>query len=419
LTQYEEVGDAPSPGWGEFRFMSEPTQDRGMTLEEVLRHTVDHHPLLQARTFEVEAARGRLVTAGLLPNPQWVTDSESPVDRDGPTILSTRLTIAIPTGGKRRWRMAAAEAGISRSQAALARETELLLAEAADAANEVLYLQELARLQDDLSQLAAKTAEVVGGRFQAGATPYVATIESRLDAGEMELARLATCGRLEEARVRLNRAAGFSPASLARLRGELVVEPIPSLRLESLLAAAERSRPDLSESRAAVLESQRRYAQARAEARPDVVFGPRMQNELGEKGDRVGARMSVNLPLFDRNQGGIAESAAWVRTRCAMLDAMEINTLSDVAAAYVELQAAQTQLEYHRTHVRAIVVETESAIRGAAAETVLAPGQLSELMEQLARMRVEELNLRYNHTRLRMRLEILVGCPLENLPEAG
>ena len=56
------------------------------------------------------------------------------------------------------------------SQAALALETELLLAEAADAAIEVIYLQELAVLQGELSQLAAKTAEVLEGQFQGGTT---------------------------------------------------------------------------------------------------------------------------------------------------------------------------------------------------------------------------------------------------------
>ncbi len=390
-----------------------------MTLEEVLEHTLDHHPLLHARTHEVEAARGRLVTASLLPNPQWVMDTESPVDGDDATRLSTRLTFTLPTGRKRRWRMAAAEAGVTRSQAALARETELLLAEAADAAIEVLYLQELATLQGALSQLAARTADVLGGQFQGGTTPYTTTIKSRLDAAQIELARLDTLGRLEQARVRLNRSAGLAPATLVSMRGELIVRAIPSIRLERLLAEAERSRPDLAESRATVLESQRRYSQACAEARPDVDLGPRVHNSLGETDDRVGARLAIDLPLFDRNQGRIAENAAMIRTRRAMLDATEINTLSDVAAAYVELQAAQTQLDYHRAHVQPFVEQAEAAIRGTAADKVLAPGQISELMEQLARMRVEQLELRYVHTRLRMRLELLLGCPLEDFQDAG
>ena len=93
---------------------------------------------------------------GLLPNPQLVMDTESPVERNGATTLTSRVTFTLPTGGKRRWRMAAAEAAVARSQAAQARETELILAEAADAAIEVLYLQELAVLQGELSHLAAR-----------------------------------------------------------------------------------------------------------------------------------------------------------------------------------------------------------------------------------------------------------------------
>jgi cobalt-zinc-cadmium efflux system outer membrane protein len=416
---FEEASGSASSPWMEFRFVDGHPQDRGMTLEEVLQHTLDHHPLLHARLHEVEAARGRLVTAGLLPNPQLVMSTASPVEGNGSTILTTRVDFTVPTGGKRRWRMAAAGADVVRSQATLARETELVLAEAADAAIEVLYLQELAVLQGELSQLAARTAEVLGGRFQAGTTQYATAIKSRLDAGEIELARLATRGRLEQARVRLNRAAGLSPAPLVPMRGELPVKAIPPLRLERLLAEAERSRPELAESRAAVVESQQRYGQARAEAIPDLVLGPRVRDTLGATGDRVGARVAVDLPLFDRNQGRIAESAAMIGTRCAMLDATEINSLSDVAAAYLELQAAQTQLDYYRTHVQPVVEQTEAVIRAVAPENVLAPGQVSELLEQLARTRVEQLDLRYLHARLRTRLEVLLGRPLEDLQEAG
>jgi cobalt-zinc-cadmium efflux system outer membrane protein len=416
----EEVSDAPSPPRVEFETASQTPPDHGMTFEQVLQHTLDHHPLLHARIHEVEAARGRLVTAGLLPNPQFVMATASPVERSGgATALTTRVTFTLPTGGKRRWRMAAAEAGIARSEAALARETELLLAEAADAAIEVLYLQELAVLQGELSQLASKTAEVLGGRFEGGTTQYATAIKSRLDAAEIELARLGTRGRLEQSRVRLSRAAGLPPAPLVPMRGDLVVKTIPPLRLESLLVEAERSRPELAESRAAVLESQRRYGQARAEARPDIDFGPRMHDTLGATGDQLGARVAVDLPLFDRNQGRIAESAATVGTRCAMLDATTINTLSDVAAAYVELQAIQTRLDYYRTHAQLVVEQTEAVIRDPAAEKVLAPGQVSQMMEQLARMRVEQLDLRYLHTRLRTRLEVLLGRPLEDLQEGG
>lgn len=413
---FQDVREAPSPPPDEFRMLTEPLPVHSMTFEEVLQQTLDHHPLLQARAHEIQEARGRLITAGLLENPQWVMDSETPVDEDDVTVLSTRLTFTVPTARKRRRAMEAADAGVAKSCAALALETELVLAEAADAAIEVLYLQELAGMQGQLSQLAATTAEVVRGQFRAGGADYPDTIKARLDAAEIELKRRETLTELDLARVRLTRAAGLPPSELVQMQGELRVEPLPALPLERVLAAAESSRPDLAASRAALLESQRLHAQARAEARPDLEFGPRMQNNLGETGDRLGARLSVDLPLFDRNQGDIAESAAAVRTQRAMLQATEVNTLNDVAAAYLELRNAQMRWDFHHTHVQPLIEQSHAAIRDAAAGKVLAPADVSQLLEQMAAMQVQQLELRYVHVRLRTRLEILLGCPLDEIP---
>ena len=203
------------------------------------------------------------------------------------------------------------------------------------------------------------------------------------------------------------------------MRGELVVEPIPPVRLERVLAEAERSRPDLAESQAALLESQRRYAQARAEARPDIILGPRVQNALGETGDRVGARCPSICPCSTGIKGGLPRAPQWSALGLPCSRPRKSTRSATWQRPILELQAAQTRLDYHRTHVQSIVEQTEAAIRGADADKVFAPDQVSELMEQLSRMRVEQLELRYLHTRLRTRLEILLGCSLEDLQEAG
>ncbi len=416
---YVQTGEVPTPTSVHPELVSPPLPDRGMSLEQIFQHTLDHHPLVQARAHELEAARARLATASLLPNPRWVMDSESPVASDDVTRLSSRLTFELPTGRKRSLGMAASQAGITRTQAALAYETLTLLLDVADAAAEVLYLQELVVLQEHMSQLAAQTEKLVEGQYQGGTSPYTALLRSQLDASEIALRRLEILGRLEQSRVRLSRAAGLPPAPLISLQGTLPVTPIPAIDLSELLAVAASQAPELAESRAALLESQRRHSQACAEARPDIEIGPRVHNELGRPDDRVGARLSVDLPLFDRNQGQIAESAAVVRTRRAMLDAVEINTLSDVAEAYLRLQAAQRQLEYCRLELEPLVQRSEAVVRGAAADTVLAPVQLSELLQQVVQMRIEQLDLRYVHARLRMQLELLLGCRLESLAEAA
>ena len=127
---------------------SGPTE---FTVEQALLYTLENHPRLRARTQEVEVARAALITAGLLPNPQLVVDAESPINESGAVELSGRLMFTIPTGGKRGYAAAAAKAGIAEAQAAIDSEAQILLTETAAAALEVLYLQELVKLQRELA----------------------------------------------------------------------------------------------------------------------------------------------------------------------------------------------------------------------------------------------------------------------------
>jgi cobalt-zinc-cadmium efflux system outer membrane protein len=341
------------------------------------------------------------------------------VEKSGPTDLIGRVEFTILTGRKRPLREAAAEAGIQRTRYALARETETVLAEAADAAIEVLYLQELVELESQLGALAAQAAEIDRGRFNAGVLPYSSVVRIELDAANLELARQATVGRLDLARARLDRAVGRMPSHPISMTGDLSVIPVPPVELGRLLAEARQSRPELAQSQAAAWEAERLLALARAQAKPDIGLGPRMNDVLGATGDRVGARFEVDVPVFDRNQGGIAESAANLRTRCALVDLTELNTLADVAAAYLELRAIQRRLEYFHGHVEPVLQKTEATIRDASAEKVLDPGRTADLLQRLVRMRLEHLELRYLHARLRTRLEILIGRPLDELEGDG
>ena len=86
----------------------------GVPLEQLLTYALEHHPLLKARQHEVEIAQARLITAGLLPNPQLVLDTETPTRTIDDTSLTTRLMFTIPLGNKRNLARRAAQAAIER-----------------------------------------------------------------------------------------------------------------------------------------------------------------------------------------------------------------------------------------------------------------------------------------------------------------
>jgi cobalt-zinc-cadmium efflux system outer membrane protein len=386
------------------------------TIAEVLQYAIAHHPLLQIRQHEVEAARAKLVTAGLLPNPELMVDAGGPDDVAGPARLNARLMFKLPIGPKREWRTAAAESGIRESQLGLSRETKAVLTEAADAAIEVLYLQELAALYGKLSGLADRVVEIQKARFEVAAVPYRNVVLTELSASNIELARRSTLERLERAKVRLARAMGLPDGSPPPLEGRLGVEAVTFAPLPDVLARARRVAPELAQAQAAVQEGQEQLALEKWKAVPDLSIGPHFVGQLGAPADeRVSARALVDLPIFDRNQGRIAEQAADLETRCAKRALTEVATLNDVASLYVELQNVQSQAEYYGLRIKPLLGRTEEALRGAFEDRAVTAYELTDLLESLARMRLHDVEVRYEHQRLRTQLEVLLECPLSRV----
>ena len=173
-----------------------PCDGTPMTIDDVLQYALDHHPVLRKRQHEVEIAQAKLVTAGLLPNPQLTFDTETPTRNAGETQLSGRLMFTIPTGGKRRYGMQAARAGIQRAQMTVSVETEAVLVAASETALEVLYLQ-LVEVYDRLNDLAAQGAEIQKARFELQAIPYTDKMIAESNAVDIGTRRLDAVAKLE------------------------------------------------------------------------------------------------------------------------------------------------------------------------------------------------------------------------------
>ena len=178
--------------------------------------------------------------------------------------------------------------------------------------------------------------------------------------------------------------------------------------LETLLAVAQ-SRPEVAAARAAVTESQWQLALARAEAVPDLEIGPRGQTVIGRWDDTAGGRVQFDVPLFNRNQGGIAESSASIRASRAGLEAAELRTLNDVAAAHAELMPLRSRLDYYEKHVVPLAASTEAMILEVYKNRAIEAVQVSELQQKFAKMRLSHLELRYRYNQVLMQLELFLG----------
>ncbi len=386
-----------------------------LTLDEALDYAQSHHPLLMARVHEVSAAKGALAGAGLLPNPELTMDTDVPVNEGRGADFQMRVMFTLPTAGKRRLREAVAAAGVARARWALKSETERVLLDATDVGMEVLYLQELALLQSELSELAARRAEIERSRFEARTATFADAMEAEMDASRLALEHKTTLAQLRAARWSLGQAIGLGPPQPVHLVGGLPFQPFLAVPLEQVLAGARASRPELAEAGAALSESSRELALAQAEAKPDIRLGPRYEDRLGDGNDSMGARLDFDLPLFDRNQGAIGESAGLARAAGAMVEAAELNTLGDVARAYVRLVSLQSWLNHYQAQVMPIVERTQATLAEEEARRALPADQASDMLRAVIRLRLDQLQLRYEYNQLRRRLKIFLGQDVDEL----
>ena len=388
-------------------------------IANVLQYATRHHPLLRVRQYEVEAARARIVTARLLPNPQLMVESFDSGAAPGPTELSTRLMFTVPIGPKRKLRTEAAESGVCQAQWAMSRATKLILTDAADAAVEVLYLQERCSLYDRLAKLANQVVAIQKERFNIAAVPFRNVVLMELSASRLEMLRQNTAAQLDQAKVRLARAVGATDGVPPAVDGRLAVEPIAFAPVAAMQARVRQVAPELAESRTAIEKSQEELSLEQWKAVPNLSVGPRYRTDLGGGDDnRWGARVELDLPVFDRNQGHIAEGAAILQTNCAKRDLIEVGTISDATSLYLDLQDVQGRAEYYSTRVRPLMERTEKALREAFQDREVTAYELTDLVESMARMELSDLDLRHEHQRLRLRLELLLECRLSDVAAA-
>jgi cobalt-zinc-cadmium efflux system outer membrane protein len=401
--------------------IARPAPTTEFTVEQALLYTLENHPRLRARAQEVEVARAALITAGLLPNPQLVVDAESPINESGAVELSGRLMFTIPTGGKRAYAAAAANAGIAEAQAAIDSEAQILLTETAAAALEVLYLQELVKLQRELAKLADEAAALERARVEGAVAGTLDALAAEINAAEIDFNTYNNETSLAIARMRLSRAMGLARPEAVVVSGGLEVRPLMKLALGDLLQEAVQVRPELAQAEAAIFTSRRDAVAARADAIPDVELGPLFATELGEQSDTLGARFGMDLPWFDRGQGDVYEAASQARVNEALRDEVQVTTLHDVASAYQQLRPIELALVRYEETIVPLTRQTEALLRDPDAARILDAVELSDELRKLGQIRLKHLELRYQHNQIRTTLELLLGRRLDsaetNAPE--
>lgn len=333
-----------------------------LSLDQAIRLALNHNPQLQASDARKEAAAGRSVQARAWPNPELELSSEDmPVTRSRLAQAKHMVGVSqvVPYPGKKKAdaQIGAADAAAGAAEWRLHRAE--LVREVKIAYCQVQTAERSAAVAADLVKVAAAAAAAAGKRNVAGEI----TLQEQLRAEiQLEQTKADT--------VDAGRAAAVARQELVRLLGrpelgaaQLTGAPDESAKL-ALLGVAPSAvlagHPAMVAARARRDQAVATLRRAGLEPRPDVKVGVAGGRDEAANENLMELRLSLPLPLFDRNKGKQLEAQAGVREADAAIAATQQELLAAWRSAVARYQAAAAQVSAHRER---ILPKSEQALR--------------------------------------------------------
>jgi cobalt-zinc-cadmium efflux system outer membrane protein len=317
-----------------------------LTLPQALALALLQNPELASVAWEVRAGEARTLQAGLVPNPEFEVEVENfsgSGEFRGFDAAETTIALSqvIELGGKRLRRVRVA--ALERDLAAWDYEAKRIdvFTATTKAFVDVLSAQQQLALNQDLVRLAEQILRSVGARVQAGQVSPVEETRARVTLSTSRITLERARRELTAAQERLAATWGSTTPSFERVEGAL--EPIAPIPSAERLARRIGQNPDVARWVAAL--GQRHASVELEEARriPNVtaIGGVRRHHETHDTA--LVTLLSIPLPIFDRNQGGILEARYQLAKAEEDRRSAEVRVLSEVATTYAELSNAFTE----------------------------------------------------------------------------
>jgi cobalt-zinc-cadmium efflux system outer membrane protein len=331
---------------------------------------LEGNPTLAQAEAAIRAAEGRRVQAGLMPNPVLGYQAEELAFR-AIGEKSEHLGFieqTIPLGGKlRKSRAVFAQAKAQSEQDAAAQRQRIL-----NAVRMLFYqalgAQQLVEVRGELAKLARDAVKITNELFNVGQADRPDAAQIRIEAERAELDLLMAENARDQVWQELAAVTGNPFLKAMRLVGEFE-KGLPALQQEELLNQLLTQSPELRRAKLGVERAKATLSRAKAEIAPDMFLrsGFGYNRELLERdlptrklrtGPEASLEVGLRIPLWNRNQGGIATAGAELDAAEREVRRVELLLRARFAGAFrTYLNATRVAMQYETR----IVPQAQSA----------------------------------------------------------
>ncbi len=258
----------------------------------------------------------------------------------------------IPTGGKLRLNRAVADRSVLIAQQELAGQQQRVLTDVRIAYYQVLVAERQIRLAEDIIRVSREGASAVDSLFRAKEVGRVDVLQAQLEAEQAQIRQQSARNRYKSAWRGLTAVIGTPTLTQQPLLGD-PDSTSKEFEFEQALSRLLSSSPEVSVAVAEVERARLALQRARVERVPNVSFQGLVNvidNGIGGNTDG-GVAITMPIPLFDRNQGAIAQAQCEVAAARQAVTQLTLDLQQRLAPVFEAYATSRNQVDRYRATI--------------------------------------------------------------------
>lgn len=386
----------------------------GLDEAELVAVALTLNPDLRAKRLEIGEAQALLISAGLWPNPELGVSWLPGIGGASGYKVDTDLLFELLRPGERRARKQAAQARVDEVKAEIIAEEYRTVGEVRRQRQAVLAGEQSVQLLMEEEALRAKTLDLVRQRRGIGEGTELDVSLAELELAEVRRDLRKTRTELASERLELNRLTGLPPEyplHLAESGKPLTITVFDDIGDEELDRRILAGRFELRAKEAGYRKAEEGLRLAILQQYPRLKAGPAYSRELGGE-NSLGPGLSLELPLFNRNQGEIAEKQAVRDQKQAEYTALLHRLRASAYAARAALRSTRQEVETQEREVLPLVKRNQELFEGAFRAREMNVLDWVTAQQRTLRARREYLGSLARYQAALVQLEVATGLPL-------
>ncbi len=321
-----------------------------MTLAGLESMALAQNPSLARASAKVQAAKGEWLQVGLMPNPVGGYSTAEIGEENTAGQEGGMIGQEIVLGGKLRLNRAVAAQEIRRAEQELQSQQWRVMNDVQIQFYEVLIAQRKVELAERLVGIGQQGVTASEQLFQAKEVSNADVLQSRIEANTARIiAQNARNSHLAAWRT-LAAVVGNPEMQPVMLSGDARAD-LNDIQWAEAYQHIMTASPELAAARSGVDKARNALKRAKVEPIPNVDLQVTVQHDNSTTSDIAGVNAILPVPLWNRNQGGIAKAEAELAAAQADAARLELALQQRLAVAFERYSNARQQVERYESEI--------------------------------------------------------------------